>query len=215
MPELSVYGVPGSPFLRAVEVALIEKGAPYRLKAMPPAEMKTPAHLEKHPFGRIPWIEHGDFTLYETQAIVRYADAAFKGPSLQPADVREKARMDQAIGVNDWYLFPKASAIVFNRIIGPRLLGRAADEDAIRAAVPDTERAVAALEKILGTKPYLASDAFTLADVVVAPQIALISMTPEGAPMVARSRLAPWLDRVSRRESMIKTQPPEALRKAA
>ncbi|MGY6202148.1 hypothetical protein [Paraburkholderia strydomiana] len=28
-------------------------------------------HLKRHPFGRIPAFEHGDFRLYETGAIVR------------------------------------------------------------------------------------------------------------------------------------------------
>ena len=46
--------------------------------------------------------------------------------------------MNQIIGINDWYFFPKvASVVVFQRIIGPAFLGRAPDEDAIARALPD------------------------------------------------------------------------------
>ena len=54
MSDITVYGIPGSPFLRAVEVSLKEKRADYQLQAMSPGEMKTPDHLAMHPFGRIP-----------------------------------------------------------------------------------------------------------------------------------------------------------------
>ena len=57
MSAITVYGIPGSPFLRAVEVTLKEKGADYRLQPMSPAEMKTAEHLAMHPFGRIPIFE--------------------------------------------------------------------------------------------------------------------------------------------------------------
>jgi glutathione S-transferase len=38
MSGITVYGIPGSPFLRAVETVLREKGANYRLEVMSPAE---------------------------------------------------------------------------------------------------------------------------------------------------------------------------------
>ena len=66
MSGITVHGIPGSPFLRSVEVALKEKDVPYHLRIMSPADMKTPEHLGLHPFGRIPMFEQDDFRLYET-----------------------------------------------------------------------------------------------------------------------------------------------------
>ena len=69
-------------------------------------EEKTPAHLVRHPFGRVPTIDHDGFALYETQAIIRYVDAAFAGPALHArAMARATARMNQLIGIVDWYFF--------------------------------------------------------------------------------------------------------------
>src|SRR5262249_31759556 len=117
MSEFTVYGVPGSPFMRSVLVALEEKQAPYRIEALAPGAIKSPEYLRLHPFGRVPVIRHAGFELYETQAILRYIDAAFAGPALQPKTPDEIGRMNQVIGINDWYLFPRASrVIVFERI---------------------------------------------------------------------------------------------------
>src|ERR1700687_5224583 len=83
MAAITIHGVPGSPYVRSALLGLEEKGVSYRLAVMARGENKSPAHLERHPFGRIPVLEHGDFRLYETQAILRYVDAGFPGPPLQ------------------------------------------------------------------------------------------------------------------------------------
>ena len=88
MSEFVIYGVPGSPFMRSVCVALEEKREPYRIHAFAPGEMRGELHRKLHPFARVPAIDHGGFRLYETQAILRYIDALFLDPPLQPREPR-------------------------------------------------------------------------------------------------------------------------------
>src|SRR5207302_3524758 len=155
MSGITVHGIPGSPFLRSVEIALKEKGVDYRLHAMSPAEMKTPEHLERHAFGRIPIFEQDDFRLYETQAIIKYLDEIFPSPPLTPGNPQQRARMNQVIGIIEWYFFPKAAApIAFNRIIGPKLLGLPSDEAAIADALPMARTCFAELDRLLGDQSY-------------------------------------------------------------
>ena len=216
MSEFVVHGIPGSPFMRAVEVALREKSAPYRVRAISPGEHKGPEYLALHPFGRVPAFEHGDFRLYETQAILRYIDDVIPSPPLEPADPRVAARMNQIMGINDWYFFPLVGrAIVFNRIVGPKLLNLPPNEAAIAAAVPDGHRCVGELERLLGDAPFLAGDQFTLADVLLAPGLDFFAATPEGASILAGTRLSAWLARMNKRPSMIATPRPLALQAAA
>src|SRR5438270_3940943 len=119
MSGITVYGIPGSPFLRSVEIALKEKDVLYHLHALAPGEHKQPEHLARHAFGRVPAFEHDGFALYETQAIVRYLDEVYPNPSLTPGNPQQRERMNQVIGIIEWYFFPKAAApIAFNRIIG-------------------------------------------------------------------------------------------------
>ena len=216
MSDFIVHGVPGSPFLRSVQLGLEEKGAPYRLAVMAPGESKSAAHLKRHPFGRIPAFEHADFQLYETQAILRYLDDVIPEPALEPADPRAAARMNQIIGINDWYFFPKVAAvIVFQRIIGPVLLGLATDQSAVAAALPDGRVCIAELDRLLGAQPFLAGERLSIADLVLAPQLDFFAATPEGTAMLAGTRLDQWLGRMRARPSMVATQRPESLRSAA
>jgi glutathione S-transferase len=216
MGNIVVYGVPGSPFMRAVQMGLEEKQAPYRVQVMGPGEAKTEAYLKKNPFGRVPLFEHGDFSLYETQAILRYLDDVFPEPPFQPSDPREAARMNQIIGINDWYFFPKAAApIVFQRIIGPTLLGTTTDEAPVAAAVPMARLSVGELDRLLDGQKFLAGDCLSIADLMLAPQLDFFAETPEGKSLLEGTRLQAWLARMNERPSMQATLRPEALRRAA
>jgi glutathione S-transferase len=201
-----VHGVAGSPYVRAALLGLEEKGAPWRLAQMPPGGGRTDAYLAMMPFGRIPVIEHDGFCLYETQAILRWADAVFAGPALQPADARAAARMNQVMGMTDWYVFRSWSApIGFERIVKPLFLGLPTDEAAIAAALPLARTATAALDAMLGDKPFIAGDAISLADLHFAPHLEFFSMTPEGQEMLAGTGLSAYLARLQARPSWAAT----------
>jgi glutathione S-transferase len=90
---INLYGLERSVYTRIARLALEEKGAPYTLHEVEifGAEGVPPDHLVRHPFGRIPALEHGDFWLYETAAITRYVDEAFPGPGLQPQEAMTRA----------------------------------------------------------------------------------------------------------------------------
>jgi glutathione S-transferase len=216
MSDIVVYGIPGSPFMRAVQMGLEEKKAAYRIAVVAPGESKSEAYLKKQPFGRVPAFEHGDFSLYETQAILRYLDKIFPEPPFEPRDPCAAARMNQIIGINDWYFFPKAAAVVvFQRIIGPTLLGTTTDEAAIAAAVPMARVCIAELDRLLGAQLFLAGDRLSIADLILAPQLDFFAETPEGKSLLAATRLQAWLARMNERPSMQATLRPEALRRAA
>jgi glutathione S-transferase len=207
MNEFVIHSVPGSPFGRAVMAALEEKGAAYRLSAVASRSLRTPEHLARHPFGRVPVLDHGEFRIYETQAILRYIDRMLPSPPLTPAHPQAAARMDQLLNVNDWYLFQGVgNVIVFQRIVGPRVMGLVPDEGAIHAAMPKAHAVFGELARQLGDKPFFVSDSPTLADVLLAPQLDLFRETPEWQPLTARSpNLCRWLDTMSARPSMIAT----------
>ena len=201
MSEFTVHSHPGSPFGRSVMATLEEKGTPYRLARLTP---KSPEHLALHPFGRIPILEHDGFRLYETQAILRYLDRVLPNPPLTPTDPRRAARMDQVMNINDWYLFQGVgNVIIFHRVVGPRVMGTVPDEDAIKAAMPKAHTVFDELARLLGTQPYFAGDALSLADLLIAPAMAFFTLTPEwsllGAP---HANLVTWLANMQARTSI-------------
>ena len=136
-------------------------------------EQRAPEYLDRHPFGRIPAVQHGDFRLYETQAILRYIDRLFPTPAFVPADPRREARMNQIMGITDWYVMPDVSAgICFNRLIAPKL-GRPVDEARIAASVPRAAVCIDEIARLLGGQAYMAGDALSIADLMLIPHLAL------------------------------------------
>lgn len=198
MSDFTVYSIPGSPFGRAVLAALELKGAPYRLEPVAPGTLQEEAHRSRHPFGRIPALRHGDFMLYETQAILRYIDRVLVDPPLTPRDPQAAARMDQLMNINDWYLFQGCNRIIgFERVVKPRLLGLETDEAAVAAAMPDAHRVFDELGRLLGDQKFLTGDRLSLADLPIAAQLDFLPGIPEWPALTdGNPNLVAWLGRM-------------------
>jgi glutathione S-transferase len=204
MSEFVVHATPGSPYARSVMAALGEKRADWQLAALKPGTSKQPPHLARHPFGRMPVLDHGDFALYETQAILRYIDRVLPTPSLTPAEPQEAARMDQVMNITDWYLFQGCGNIItFQRVIRPMLFGQPADDDAVREAMPRARVVFAELARLLGDRSWFGGDMFSLADLMVAPHFDFFAQTPEWEELTSpHQNLVTWLARAEARSSL-------------
>jgi glutathione S-transferase len=207
MAEFTVHSIPGSPYGRAVLIALEEKGAAYEFSPVAPGTFRSPEHLARHPFGKVPVLDHGDFRLYETQAVLRYLDRVLPTPALTPADPRAAARMDQAMNINDCYLFNGVSnTIGFQRVVGPRLMGLKPDEAVIEAALPRGKEVFGTLAGLLGGQAYFGGESVSLADILLAPQLDFFRDIPEWEILAGpHSNLGAWLDRMNARPSLKKT----------
>ena len=77
-----VFGFPRSTFVQIVRLVLTHKNVSYTFRDLEP-EMGKPTHLALHPFNRVPILQHGDFTVYETSAIVNYVEETFDSVALR------------------------------------------------------------------------------------------------------------------------------------
>jgi len=206
-----VFGAPYSVYVRAVRLALEEKGIDYELVPVdifasggPPAE-----HLVRHPFGKIPAFEHAGFRLYEAEAITRYIDEVFPGPALQPSDPRGRARMTQVISILDSYAYRSLVWDIYVERVSRPAGGLPADEAKIAAALPRAEVCLSALSDVMGETPWLAGLSISLADLHAAPMFATFQLAAEADPLLAsHDRLRAWWDRVSSRPSFLRTRTP-------
>jgi glutathione S-transferase len=204
MTQFIVHSIPGSPYGRAVLATLEEKGAVYRLAAVTPGAAKSEPHISRHPFGRVPILEHDGYTIYETQAILRYLDRVLPRPPLMPSDPRAAGLMDQLMNICDWYLMQGVNNVIgFQRIVGPQLLGLRPNEAAIAEAMPKAHVVFKELSRLLGSKSFLADEQMTLADMLIAPHLDFLSQTPEWTPLTAATpNLLSWLQRMNSRSSL-------------
>ncbi len=210
MTDPIIYGPAYSTYVRSVRLALEEKGAAYALEEVNILEdaHKTPEHLARHPFAKVPAFEHDGFALYETVAILRYVDETFDGPSLQPGDARGRARMEQVLSILNAYAYSACIASCFiQRVVVP-LTGGTTDEAVIAEAVPQARTSVEALEALIDGSDYLAGAGLSLADLHLVPVYDYFSQTPEGeAALQGTPNLRRWWDGMSRRPSVEKTKP--------
>ena len=209
MADPILHGPDYSTYTRTARLALEEKGVSYELDHVDFLQGDMPAEqLARQPFAKVPALEHDGFQLYESFAMARYVDEAFRGPSLQPDEARERARMTQIFGIIDSYTYgPTVGQLVIQRMVVP-MLGGEPDEAAISTALPAVEKAMGVLEGLLGQNSHLAGPDLSLADLHLAPVFAYFTGTPESGPILEnKPGLRRWWDAMSARETMAKTAP--------
>jgi glutathione S-transferase len=207
MSGIVVHGIPGSPYLRSALLGVEEKQLPYRLAALPFGGARTPEYLRLHPFGRIPALEHDGFCLYETQAILRYVDSLSPTNPLQPKDPKAAARMNQIVGIVDWYVFPQITVkISAERLMSQMFWGRGPDEKTVADALPAARVCIQELARLKGAAPFVTGDSISIADWMLAPQLTVFGLTPEGKSLLGAAGLTEWVDRMGARPSMQATE---------
>ena len=210
MADVIIYGPPQSSYVRTTRMTCIEKGISYDLRSI---ELGSEAHLAKHPFGKVPYIEHGGRTIYETSAICRYLDAVFDGPSLVPIAAQDRAAMDTWISNINCYLYPDMIKNYVLQYIFPSGKDGGPNREVIDATVPNIKRDLAAIDKQLSGRTYLAGDTLSLADLFLAPILGYVNMFPEGKQALADfPNIQRTGEQIVERKSYIDSAPPPAPR---
>src|SRR5262245_45988835 len=177
MPDVTIYGPAMSTYVRAVRLACAEKGVAH---AQEEVDFTSQDYRRLHPFNRVPAMRHGDFSLFESEAILRYIDRTFPGPSLTPRDVKDQAHMDQWLSaINDYIYETMIVDFVWQRLVVP-MEGGEPDEDKIKAALPKLAYQLSVLDRALKERPYLAGAEVSLADLLLFPILVYVKVTPEG-----------------------------------
>jgi glutathione S-transferase len=92
------WGTLRSTHASKTKVVLEEKCIPYRIENLPPGHLwKKPAEMvARHPLGKVPYIEDGELTIYDSTVIGEYLEERYSWPHLMPpgdAIARAKIRM--------------------------------------------------------------------------------------------------------------------------
>lgn len=205
MTDITIYGPAMSTYVRTARLAAAEKGIAHAIEEV---DWGSEAHRRLHPFAKVPAMRHGDFVLYETEAICRYIDRAFPGPALQPAEIHALARMDQWLSAVRDYVYPvMVEELMWERLVVP-MEGGQPNEAMIAAAVPKMRDQLAVFERVLASDPYLAGEAPSLADWMLFPIVAYLRITPEGeAALPDVPWLGAWFARIAARPSAPATDP--------
>ena len=208
MSDITLWGFDGSTYVRTVKMLLAEKGVT-PIKQIPlnvlTGEPKTAEHLQRHPFGKVPVLDHDGMRILETTAITRYLDDVLPGKSLIPQAAKDRARMDMVIGIIDSYGYGALVGGVAAYHLFPDFVG--GKNDAMRQAGMETGRKVIEfIMKTKGSAPYIAG-ALSLADLYLAPILFYVSLTPDKDALFDVEGFADWWTRIQALPSYKATQP--------
>jgi glutathione S-transferase len=208
MAAMTLWGFDGSTYVRTIKMLLAEKRftdfeqVPLNVLA---GEPKQPEHLERHPFGKVPVLDHDGMRILETSAIARYLNDVLPGKSLVPATPRDRARMDMVIGVLDSYGYGALIGGVAAYHLFPDFVG--GKSDAMReAGIANGLKVIELAMQTKGASPFIAGE-LSLADLYLAPIAFYVSLTPDKDAAFNAEGFAEWWAAIQALPSFSETQP--------
>lgn len=145
---------------------LEELGLAYDLNKMAfhPKDLKSDAHRARHPLGRVPVLEDGDVSIYESGAIVEYVMARHGDGGLKPAvDAPEFPEYLQWFHYCEGMVMPPINTIMVHTVLLPP---DRRDATVLGQAQRLLARAVAPVDTALEGREYLVGP-FTAADIML------------------------------------------------
>jgi glutathione S-transferase len=123
----------------------------------------TSAYLAMNPTKLVPTLQEDDFTLWESNVILRYLCHAHAPDStLWPQDPHARANIDRWMDAQQTQL-NRPMGVVFWGLV--RTPPDKQDRTAIAQGITDTAKAYGLIEPLLGRHGYIAGPDFTLADI--------------------------------------------------
>lgn len=111
---LTLHYLSGSPYAWRVQLALVHKGLPFTLRSLSydAGDFRSPDFARLNPRRRVPVLEHDDFVLYESAAILDYLEDIAPDPPLLAAEPRPRAIQRRLIREADQYVAEQLEHLV-------------------------------------------------------------------------------------------------------
>ncbi len=154
---MKLHGLAVSNYYNIVKLALLEKHLAFEEVHAPPSSSAD--FLACSPMGRIPFLQHGDFYLSESQAILFYLELYQPSPRLYPKEPQLAGLAQQIHQMIDLYLDPPARSVMAAAFFGADV-----DAEKIAAASVLLKKNVSALSRIVRFAPYIAGADLSHAD---------------------------------------------------
>ncbi len=157
-------------------------------------DQKAPAHTALNPNQRMPVLSDGDFSLWESNAIVQYLAALKPETGYLPDDL--KARMT-AVKWQFWetaHWDPACAIFMFERVVKKLFARGEADPAEIKRGEEAMARLAPVLDGQLQKTRYVAGDRLTVADLSLAPS--LVSAEEAQMPIGEYRSINRWITEI-------------------
>lgn len=164
-----LFGSSFSPFVRKVMVVAAEKGIDLPVQNVRIGD-PNPDFRRASPFGKMPALADGDFSVSDSTAIVTYLEGKFPATPLIPADHAARARAIWFEEFADTMMSTIVFKCFFNRVVGPLFMKQPGNEDmAVEGETKDLPPLLSYLESVVPAPDgFLVGDSLSIADISVA-----------------------------------------------
>lgn len=201
MAELILWGRNTSANVQKVIWALEELGLSYRRVDVGGSfgGLDTPEYGAMNPNRRIPVLQDGDLTIWESSAIVRYLAARYGSGSLWPAMPEFRATCDQWA---DWCntTFQPAWIEVFVQMV--RTAPSKQDPNRIKTCMGQANACFGLLNDQLAGRAFLAGEDLTYADILCG--VSLYRWSTLDVERIDMPNVDAWHERLRRRAGFVK-----------
>ncbi|KAL5791784.1 hypothetical protein ACOSP7_000378 [Xanthoceras sorbifolium] len=191
-----VYGSLCSPATLKVLACLFEHDidfefVPVDLEA---GEHKQQPFLAMSPFGQVPVFDDADIKRFESRAIIRSMAHEYgkKGEELIYWDGRKQAIVSTWVDVEDHKFEPPALKLI-SELVNKPSVGLSPDQNVVAEAEAELAKVLDVYEARLSKLKYLASDDYTIADLLHLPNLqALLGTKAKQQLFESRPHLIAW-----------------------
>lgn len=179
---ITLCGLTMSNYYNKVKLVLLEKGLPFDEVRVAPRGLDE-ATLAASPLGKIPFIRTAQGALCESSAIVEYLEQLAPEPALLPSDPWAAAKVRELALFIDLHLELVARELYAQTFFGGTV--SASNQARVRALL---DKNLVGFLRLAKFSPYVAGEAFTLADCsayVSLPLIALATKSVYGEDLLA------------------------------
>ncbi len=198
---MMLFGSSVSPFVRKVLMFAAEKGITLESRSMSP-HSDDPQFVAASPFGKIPALQDGDYTLSDSTAIVSYLEAKYPATPLLPLEAKARGKAIWFEEYADTVMFPVATVIFVNRVLLPmrKVPGDAAKANELVAQ--QIPLLFSYLESVMPAQGFLVGDSISIGDISITCMLINLAYSDTQIDASKYPKLAAYYERLSARPSV-------------
>ncbi len=195
---LKLCGFAASNYYNKVKLALLEKGVPFE------EELAWLGQTDPtcSPLGKVPYLKTDQGGLSESTVILEYLEDTYPHPALLPADPFAAAKVRELVRYLELHL-----ELVARNLYPEAFFGGKVSDSAKEKIAPQLEKHIAAFAKLARFSPFIAGDAFTIADCAAIVHLPLVSSATKiiyGRDFLAELPVRDYLKRMGERPTVQK-----------
>jgi len=210
-----LHTVPGSPNSRKVEAVILHLGLEVDIRNYDffAGDLRRPDYLAINPNAKVPTLVDGDFTLWESAAIMQYLAGQAADNTLFPRNPRTRADITRWQSWEGLYFNAALGTLAFETVAKPRNNAGPPDAGLVEQARVKLSRFAPVLDEYMDGRKYLVDDQLTLADYSMAAMEPYVSLVPFN--FTPYRHIQTYFERMRQSEHWVRAGKPAAARPIA